>query len=127
MSQTVVILDIDDVYAGRWFKVFWATEVRARQRGIITVDAKVGSTVATVAGESWWMPAARQQSSVLVVTGGGDVWVEVVPVHDLDRYLDEWEELASNSLEPNPFFEAWQLRPALEAYGGDRGTGLRFV
>lgn len=36
----------------------------------------------------------------------------------LERFLPQWEELAAQALEPNPFYEPWMLRPALEHLGG---------
>src|SRR6185295_1647764 len=45
----------------------------------------------------------------------------VVEVHRdaaaLRALIPDWEELAADALEPNPFYEHWMLLPALEAYG----------
>jgi CelD/BcsL family acetyltransferase involved in cellulose biosynthesis len=41
--------------------------------------------------------------------------------HDADALralAPEWEALAADAAEPNPFYEPWLLLPALEAYGG---------
>ena len=37
----------------------------------------------------------------------------------------DWEALAADALEPNPFYEHWMLLPALEAYGA--GDGFRCI
>jgi CelD/BcsL family acetyltransferase involved in cellulose biosynthesis len=44
---------------------------------------------------------------------------------DLESVVPAWEDLARAALEPNPFYEHWMLRPALEAFGA--GRELRFV
>ena len=36
----------------------------------------------------------------------------------LEKLIPQWEELAAQALEPNPFYEHWMLRPALELLGG---------
>ncbi|OGA59934.1 MAG: hypothetical protein A3G81_25850 [Betaproteobacteria bacterium RIFCSPLOWO2_12_FULL_65_14] len=36
----------------------------------------------------------------------------------LEKLVPQWEELAAQALEPNPFYEHWMLRPALELPGG---------
>ena len=45
----------------------------------------------------------------------------VVEVHagaaGLRAVIADWEALAADALEPNPFYEHWMLLPALEAYG----------
>ena len=35
----------------------------------------------------------------------------------LEKLVPQWEELAAQALEPNPFYEHWMLRPALELLG----------
>lgn len=40
---------------------------------------------------------------------------------ELRELVAEWEALAAEAMEPNPFYEHWLLLPALEAYGGDEG------
>lgn len=37
--------------------------------------------------------------------------------HALRGLIAEWEALAADAAEPNPFYEPWLLLPALEAYG----------
>jgi hypothetical protein len=39
---------------------------------------------------------------------------------ELEPYVAAWEALAAAALEPNVFYEAWMLRPALEAFGQGR-------
>jgi CelD/BcsL family acetyltransferase involved in cellulose biosynthesis len=39
---------------------------------------------------------------------------------ELEPVVPAWEELARAALEPNPFYEHWMLRPALEAFGAGR-------
>jgi hypothetical protein len=46
--------------------------------------------------------------TVIEVLGNGPQLRALVP---------EWEALAAEALEPNPFYEHWMLLPALEAYG----------
>lgn len=36
----------------------------------------------------------------------------------LDALVPQWEELAAQAVEPNPFYEHWMLRPALAYLGG---------
>lgn len=47
--------------------------------------------------------------------------VEVLEIADLARIASEWNELAANALEPNPFHEPWFLAPALAAFAADDG------
>lgn len=37
----------------------------------------------------------------------------------LRGFLPQWEALAAEAAEPNPFYEHWMLLPALEAYGAE--------
>ncbi len=39
----------------------------------------------------------------------------------LSALVPQWEALASEAAEPNPFYEPWMLLPALEAYGMPEG------
>ena len=41
---------------------------------------------------------------------GAQALAEIVPA---------WDELAAAALEPNPFYESWMLRPAIEHLGGE--------
>ncbi len=55
-----------------------------------------------------------------------DMTVEVVhDINDLETYVAAWQELASNSIEPNVFYEPWFLMPAIRAFGAD--ADLTFV
>jgi CelD/BcsL family acetyltransferase involved in cellulose biosynthesis len=44
----------------------------------------------------------------------------------LARLIPQWEDLAANALEPNPFYEHWMLLPALECFA-KRGEVEIFV
>src|SRR5690348_9143300 len=79
------------------------------------------------------MSAPTESLAAAAVTsrqGGGSSGTSfsVVAVEDwaeLEQYLPAWEDLAAAALEPNVFYEAWMLRPALRAYGeGQRLTVL---
>ena len=57
-------------------------------------------------------PAARRR------TGGAGIRVEALSdAAALRTLVPEWEALAEEAAEPNPFYEHWMLLPALEAYG----------
>ena len=43
--------------------------------------------------------------------------VEVCDAASLRELVPDWEGLAAEAAEPNPFYEHWMLLPALEAYG----------
>jgi hypothetical protein len=40
----------------------------------------------------------------------------------LRAIVPEWEALAADAAEPNPFYEHWMLLPALEAYGSGEAS-----
>src|SRR3954471_19136722 len=44
---------------------------------------------------------------------------ELLDLKNLEALIPEWEELAANAVEPNPFHEHWILRPALECFAGN--------
>jgi CelD/BcsL family acetyltransferase involved in cellulose biosynthesis len=46
---------------------------------------------------------------------------------ELEALVPAWEELARAALEPNPFYEHWMLRPALEAFGAGRELRVALV
>jgi CelD/BcsL family acetyltransferase involved in cellulose biosynthesis len=56
----------------------------------------------------------------------GQMFIEVVrdPL-ELKKHLTAWTELGRTALEPNVFYEAWMMLPAVEAFG--TGCDLRFV
>jgi CelD/BcsL family acetyltransferase involved in cellulose biosynthesis len=55
-------------------------------------------------------------------------WVTVARSHDeLARVVPQWEELALEALEPNPFYEPWMLLPALRAYAGGQDLRIALV
>lgn len=45
----------------------------------------------------------------------------------LEDYIQAWEDLAADALEPNPFYESWMLMPALEALGADKDLSVVLV
>ena len=48
----------------------------------------------------------------------GDLQAEVITDWSrLEALSQEWQDLASQAAEPNPFYEPWMLLPALRAYG----------
>ena len=49
--------------------------------------------------------------------GGTGTIVEMLDVAALRALTADWEALAAEAAEPNPFYEHWMLLPALEAYG----------
>lgn len=49
--------------------------------------------------------------------GGTGTIVETLDAAALRALTAEWEGLAAEAAEPNPFYEHWMLLPALEAYG----------
>ena len=54
--------------------------------------------------------------------------MSVVVVRDvatLSKYVEEWEELATNAVEQNVFYEPWMLLPAIKLWGA--GKDLDFV
>jgi hypothetical protein len=51
--------------------------------------------------------------------------VEVRDAAALRELVPQWEALAAEAAEPNPFYEPWMLLPALEAYGA--GEDLRCI
>jgi hypothetical protein len=51
--------------------------------------------------------------------------VALTDFDDLEKYIPAWEELARSALEPNPFYEAWMLIPALRFLG--KGKSLQLV
>src|SRR5262245_16588865 len=38
----------------------------------------------------------------------------------LERYAQQWQDLASHAIEPNPFYEPWMLIPALRSFGREK-------
>jgi CelD/BcsL family acetyltransferase involved in cellulose biosynthesis len=59
-------------------------------------------------------PARRPRPS------GTGTSVEVLnSAAELEALVPDWEALAAEAAEPNPFYEHWMLLPALEAYGAD--------
>lgn len=74
-----------------------------------------------IASRSAAAPPGAQHSSA-------QSWIEVVErPADLERYLAPWQELAEHALEPNVFYEPWQLRPALSNFGAEHRSVFVFV
>src|ERR1700752_560702 len=64
------------------------------------------------------------RSGYKMPSGTGTI-VEVRDAAGLAELVPQWEALAAEAAEPNPFYEHWMLLPALEAYGP--GEGFRCV
>lgn len=64
-------------------------------------------------------PAARRRPS-----GTGTTVEVLTDAAALAALIPDWEELAAQAAQPNPFYEHWMLLPALEAYGS---AGLRCI
>lgn len=62
-------------------------------------------------------PLLRGRASVTLARG----------LTELECIVPAWEELARAALEPNPFYEHWMLRPALEAFGAAREARVVLV
>lgn len=59
---------------------------------------------------------------------GRDLYAVALTDFDrLEEYVPAWEELARSALEPNPFYEAWMLIPALRLLGEGKTLQLVFV
>jgi len=57
-------------------------------------------------------PAARRRPS-----GTGTIVEVLSDAAALAALVPDWEELAAQAVQPNPFYEHWMLLPALAAYG----------
>ena len=55
------------------------------------------------------------------------VSVRLAPASALRQYLQAWEELAANAMEPNVFFEPWMLLPAIEHIGDEQDVYLLLI
>ena len=63
-------------------------------------------------------PRARAWPTIAAATMPDSI--SVVAVEDVARlaeWVPEWEELAAGAIEPNVFYEPWQMLPAVEAFG----------
>src|SRR5438128_8581824 len=45
----------------------------------------------------------------------------------LREYQRDWEELAADTIEPNPFYEPWMLLPAVDAFGANSNLEFALV
>ena len=71
-------------------------------------------------------PRAARATAIGAVAGLGDYDVRAVADwRELDRWRDEWERLATSTLEASPAAEHWVLAPALRYLG--TGTGAHVV
>ena len=59
----------------------------------------------------WQFPHSHSSKPAVSVLRGAQATAEIVAA---------WDELAAAALEPNPFYESWMLRPALEYLGGEK-------
>ena len=48
-------------------------------------------------------------------------------IQTLEKHVEAWQDLASNSIEPNVFYEPWMLIPAIRAFGSDANLVFVFV
>jgi CelD/BcsL family acetyltransferase involved in cellulose biosynthesis len=62
-------------------------------------------------------PAAGRRRGAGKGRQAGAGSVTVLGAQELSALVPHWEDLARNALEPNPFYEHWMLRPALESLG----------
>lgn len=62
-------------------------------------------------------PLLLERTSVTVARG----------LTELDCIVPAWEALARAALEPNPFYEHWMLRPAIEAFAGAHDLSVALV
>ena len=71
-------------------------------------------------GAAFPMPRAGKPAvaPAVVVLRGAQAIAEIVPA---------WDDLAASALEPNPFYESWMLRPALEWLADGRDIRLLTV
>jgi CelD/BcsL family acetyltransferase involved in cellulose biosynthesis len=56
--------------------------------------------------------------------GTGTVIDILATLDELRALVPDWEALAAEAAEPNPFYEHWMLLPALEAYGAEGFRGV---
>lgn len=93
--------------------------MRHIERNIETVTALSGA-------ESFEGRACADRAAHHTVVDTRGMFVRVVEdLGALDRYESDWEDLAANSLEPNPFYEHWMLMPAIRSFAAK--TDLRLV
>jgi CelD/BcsL family acetyltransferase involved in cellulose biosynthesis len=62
-------------------------------------------------------PLLQERTSVTVARG----------LTELECVVPAWEALARAALEPNPFYEHWMLRPAIEAFAGTQDLSVALV
>jgi CelD/BcsL family acetyltransferase involved in cellulose biosynthesis len=64
------------------------------------------------------LPSTRSAAVRRRPTGTGTIVQVLSDAAALRALVPDWEALAAEAAEPNPFYEHWMLLPALEAYGG---------
>ncbi len=65
-----------------------------------------------------------------VARSGPDQGLAVLAIQDLDEltpHLPAWENLVSEAIEPNVFYEPWMLIPALRAFGAGENVSVALV
>lgn len=73
-------------------------------------------------------PAAGGRSAGRAPNAEAGLETDVVVLDDpslLSEYVDQWEDLAAEAIEPNVFYEPWMLLPAIENFAKEKT--LRFV
>src|SRR5688572_11094995 len=79
---------------------------------------KSKTEILTVDDPSQWRAASGQQPMSVVVIDDFDI---------LEDYVQAWEDLAGEALEPNPFYESWMLIPALRALAAGKDLSVVLV
>src|SRR5712671_3931434 len=72
------------------------------------------------------LPAAEPAAARRRPAGTGTIVEVRSDAASLRALIPDWEALAADAAEPNPFYEHWMLLPALEAYGKEAGAGEGF-
>jgi CelD/BcsL family acetyltransferase involved in cellulose biosynthesis len=72
------------------------------------------------------LPAAEPSAARRRPAGTGTIVEVRSDAASLRALIPDWEALAADAAEPNPFYEHWMLLPALEAYGKEAGAGEDF-
>ena len=63
---------------------------------------------------------SRQSAGVAMARGTGMSVVVIDDLTALEKYVPAWEDLASDAIEPNVFYEPWMVMPAIRAFGAGR-------
>lgn len=73
-------------------------------------------TLTTDAAPQWRSPASRTMTVVFIKN-----------FEMLEDYIQAWEDLAVDAVEPNPFYEPWMLMPALAGLAKTSDVGVALV